>query len=497
TNQMSYENSVPPEIWLEVFKHAPNKALLSLSLTSQSFRHLSRPLLFSHFHFHPYAIGPGDGILLPSSLKVENAKERLDFWCSEQIAPLVRSCNISPWTRSLHSKQTFSGTETPHILLARFFDHLQCFTGLQQLSAYQIHFTGSAIAKLSTMARDSLRHLRVQLCEVDDGEGLQSATSASALSVFTFYDKVRRADRDELKAWIHLLHPSHLRELHLTCNLRFLAFNPPFIPTFPCVTKLSIEFDFSIMDSNIAFLSRFPNVEHLAVTGWGEPINTSGSHPPCLAALRELSSLSCPPILLPVVPGSPLTSLTVSNCNAAAFTEQLRRMQVPRTITYLAVDFDSLEAVALGMILLFFPQLADLTISIGLVVKDDIYAEDGFNPIATKFFTALPGLAALPSGLRSISVSWLFEYGENDDPGHDKNFEFGAVRDALLQRCPALTSLWLDGDTLLLWWRRSAPDGAAEEHTAYDPTGAYHIRCFLEMEYWPLEIADPPVWSEI
>ncbi len=60
------------------------------SLTCRSFRgQLSRPFIFASFHFYPYYIHD-DAVLLPSPEEVERRLQRLDFWFSDEIAPLVR-----------------------------------------------------------------------------------------------------------------------------------------------------------------------------------------------------------------------------------------------------------------------------------------------------------------------------------------------------------------------------------------------------------------------
>ncbi|KAJ7049538.1 hypothetical protein C8F01DRAFT_961536, partial [Mycena amicta] len=86
-----------PEIWSETFTHLPTHALQAISLTAHDFTLLARPFLFSSFSFHPYArvhAVPADRLLLPSPEKIPNYLERLHFWLSDDIAPLVRSCAV-------------------------------------------------------------------------------------------------------------------------------------------------------------------------------------------------------------------------------------------------------------------------------------------------------------------------------------------------------------------------------------------------------------------
>ncbi|KAJ6516607.1 hypothetical protein C8R47DRAFT_1205839 [Mycena vitilis] len=78
----------------------PDELLMAreLSLTYSAFRRLTRTLLFAHFNFHPFAIGAElDFTLLPPpDAELGTLMARLDFWTSPEIAPLIRSCNITP-----------------------------------------------------------------------------------------------------------------------------------------------------------------------------------------------------------------------------------------------------------------------------------------------------------------------------------------------------------------------------------------------------------------
>ncbi|KAJ6546769.1 hypothetical protein DFH09DRAFT_890868, partial [Mycena vulgaris] len=82
------------ELWVEVFNHLPRTSLKDVSSTYRTFSRILRPLGFSDFDFHPYAIGAVGSRLLPSAAEVKRSFERLKIWCSPEIAPLVRSCKI-------------------------------------------------------------------------------------------------------------------------------------------------------------------------------------------------------------------------------------------------------------------------------------------------------------------------------------------------------------------------------------------------------------------
>ncbi|KAJ7052081.1 hypothetical protein C8F01DRAFT_998739, partial [Mycena amicta] len=82
------------EIWLEILAELPRDSLPSVTLSNHHLCTLSQPLLFTHFEFHPYAIGGMDQILLPETHDIEHSLERLAFWCSPRIAPHVRTCVV-------------------------------------------------------------------------------------------------------------------------------------------------------------------------------------------------------------------------------------------------------------------------------------------------------------------------------------------------------------------------------------------------------------------
>ncbi|KAJ7701469.1 hypothetical protein B0H17DRAFT_886254, partial [Mycena rosella] len=65
------------ELWLEILRRGPQYLLKDVSLTCRTFRTVSRPLLFTDFSFHPYSIGAGNTLLLPSPVEVERSLERL------------------------------------------------------------------------------------------------------------------------------------------------------------------------------------------------------------------------------------------------------------------------------------------------------------------------------------------------------------------------------------------------------------------------------------
>ncbi|KAJ7327639.1 hypothetical protein DFH08DRAFT_1026787 [Mycena albidolilacea] len=129
---MSSQEQVPNELWLGIFRCLPTNTLKDLSSTDTRFKGIFRPLLFTHFHLHPFGISP-------ESPEFTRALERLDFWCSYAVAPLVRSCSITPRGRMEASPAS------RYPLFSLFLERLGQFTGLRELSARWAHLTQSDI----------------------------------------------------------------------------------------------------------------------------------------------------------------------------------------------------------------------------------------------------------------------------------------------------------------------------------------------------------------
>ncbi|KAJ6498887.1 hypothetical protein C8R45DRAFT_821053, partial [Mycena sanguinolenta] len=87
-------SQVPNEPWFYILRDLPRDTIKALCLTSSIFKDLCRTFLFAYFDFHPYALRDGGVIVLPLTVVVNRTLERLEFWTSDDIAPLVRSCKI-------------------------------------------------------------------------------------------------------------------------------------------------------------------------------------------------------------------------------------------------------------------------------------------------------------------------------------------------------------------------------------------------------------------
>ncbi|KAJ6546763.1 hypothetical protein DFH09DRAFT_1506552 [Mycena vulgaris] len=100
----------------------------------------------------------------------------------------------------------------------------------------------------------------------------------------------------------------------------------------------------------------------------------------------------------------------------------------------------------------------------------------------TTFFHTLATSPALPPTLKNLAISWNFggeDYYEEMPPVDEP--DFARLCNALLARCPTLTSLWFDGHESLFRWRKGL-DGTVNETTAEDFASFDH-RYYLKIPF--------------
>ncbi|KAJ6506822.1 hypothetical protein C8R45DRAFT_970662 [Mycena sanguinolenta] len=482
---MSSREQVPNEVWLDVFRTIPRDTLKALSLTSTNFKDISRPLLFTHFIFHPYAFQnrQSDTVLLPPDTEITASLDRLDFWCSDQIARHVRSCEITPWQPAL-STSPFSEATThpPYILLNSFFQRLELFTCLQHLRAEGIRFTQSGVTSLCHAP--ALTAVYLIRCSIADGEHIDLTSLQLGVSSFSFLNGV--TVDDGIGVWIPLLRPQHLHQLHLTCHPRFFGEDLAAVPTFPHVQTLTLTANYSTMAYNLAILSKFPAVQIFMMLGWGLVHNGAGA-PVDAAVLPVLQKYTCGCETMTLfLHRHTLTHVIVYySCSPRDFTEHVQGTN--SSITSFDMAFDGFDMImnALQRICDVFPMLTELRIRIDSEVEED----DGehINDRATTFFTELGDFPAFQATLQRLAIIWKFEYIDQEDSDVPYSHEvevpkMNELRDVLVERCPGLTTLWLDGDDFLFHWRKSL-DGADEEYSTVDEDEAKTRRKTFN-EFW-------------
>ncbi|KAJ7934768.1 hypothetical protein B0H13DRAFT_2305220 [Mycena leptocephala] len=437
----------PNELWLEVFSHLPRDTLKAVSLAYRTFHRLSRPALFRDFKFHPYAVHIDSGGALaglPPSADVNRSLERLNFWCSDEIAPFVRICRIIPWYPFFsNSRLVFSTTDTPYTLLYALFERVPCFTGLKRLFAEHAHFTQTGVTNVCRLP--TLSRLDLVLCSVAPGEHIDPSTLGLGVSSCLLKPYIH--SQDGFDPWVRLLRPEHLRQFQMSYNSRFFSERLHTTPSFPHVHTLSAKIDFSKMSQILMSLSKFPAVEVLTLAGWGTlPLGLQASG--VLPLVRDYTG--CTQALPFFLPLSTLRRIkTTDELSANYFISQLRGLQPAPNITSLDVRFTThFNNATLDTICAFFAQLTELRIHIFLELEDEF--EDGVNPYATSFLRKLAVNPTLPPTLKCLTLRWRF----HSDLPCGRGPSFATLRAAVLACFPHLTSVWIDGEDFLLSWNR-------------------------------------------
>ncbi|KAJ7445014.1 hypothetical protein B0H11DRAFT_2203518 [Mycena galericulata] len=456
---MTSHEKMPEELWLEIFCRIPWDSLKDVSVTNHAFRRTCLSLLFADFHFHPYTLVYHNTPAAPPTTEIEVSLERLDFWCSDKIASLVRTCNlIALWSHRMRASPR-TGT-SPYILLTPFFDSLPSFTGICQLHAHGIHFTQTGLANLCRLP--VLSDLHIDSCDLAAEESIDTATLELAVSSFSFSHKVTGEYRGV--DWMPLLCLDHLRELEVEGAPCFFGDTVDAIPSFPHVHKLAINTSLSTMSHTLSIVSKFPAVQIFRLTAVKDGPGVRVDASKLLPDLKEYTATS---ETLPIfLAHSTLERLTVLPCQPQKFTRQVPGPQV--YITCLHATFMDFDTATFRLICVLFPRLTELKIFMICVIYED-QLEGGINSKPHTLFSELAETPALPSSLVRLAISWYFGYNVSDEEELEvqKVHDFDAVRDALVAQCPALTRLWLDGHEFLFYWRKSL-DGAEDQGYADD-----------------------------
>ncbi|KAJ7220223.1 hypothetical protein GGX14DRAFT_433907, partial [Mycena pura] len=299
-----------------------------------------------------------------------------------------------------------------------------------ELTARRIHFTGTALRHMSTLA-----DLRVIGCEIAAGEHLESESHASILTWTTLCIEHRSANEDALKLWVLLPHPEHLRDLRLICH-RLRSDILQAIPHFPCVHRLSIEIDSCTVNQALAFLSKFRNVETLEIRVHVDQLGLDDASAPS--------------------PGPPGDHFTF--CDVPVSREC--RAQSIGGRKYMGVLSSTGEARSRNQATLHRGLQPGTFHSFRF-----LYCQVFTCTQSTRFFEALPHIPALPGTLEHLGVDIVHPI-PNAAAMH-KKFEYMPVRDALVARFPALVSLRLHQRNFHLYWQKSA-DGTVNEQIILD-----------------------------
>ncbi|KAJ7185358.1 hypothetical protein C8R46DRAFT_1342644 [Mycena filopes] len=432
---------IPNELWLKALGFAPTEALTRISTTSRRFCSLSRPHIFAEFRFHPYAIGD-QGLLLPNPRRMKKASERLKFWLSDEIAPFVRVCSITPFTGPKTSK--FSTSDEPYTLLAAFFDGLGIFTGLQILTADKVHFTQIGVSNLCVLP--NLHTLRIWDHKVSPGHvinfsGLQLRSLRSLRIPINFMSD-KEINHTE---WIPLLDAGNLRELELSFN-HPRSVDIDLLPQFPHAEMLVVYSSLTTTPQTFRIVAKFPALQSLTLVDmaredrpWDSPrLQLAPSELP-LSLKKYAGPFQALHLLLPL---PDLTSITIdAECPPLPFLEELRGIGAPR-ITSLSLTFAYFNPTLFEQLCEVFPAVIRLHITVGDAEgAPEDWELDDFDPANNdwKVPELLQSLVtSLPPRIKHLALQWYMDFEFTDELP-----PFRQVSDILMKKHNGLSALWL------------------------------------------------------
>ncbi|KAJ7060125.1 hypothetical protein C8F01DRAFT_1144077 [Mycena amicta] len=485
---------IPPEIWIHTFKdpELSDDDLQSLCLTDRTFSHLARPLLFSHFQFRAYfsradshpAWEAGPEVLLPNENRVWAYLERLDFWLSDAIAPLVRTCEIETWDRRgwLPSDAPLTTSDDPDGLLGELIPRWERFSRLQGVTLSGLAIGANLLFKLSRMS--TLRELRVNGCTVKTTEPFPLMLEGPQLSEVSFTGSKDAAQDMDMGLWTPFLDPRYLRKFKIGGILRSWNDGTPH-RRFPLVTELSFTLPKkgqTLQD----ILAKFPAVQTLTITQAGigynvdDPTNSvllHGLAAGCEAFTTSLKNLVLStalgirilPVLLPQA--TSLTHLTLNDgfTSSSQLLENLPRTLVPAILS-LSVTLFEKRTPTIPPILERFPNVRELRVDLHRRLKAWERRQHSERPFTLALFNDILTSGVLSAEIGSLALRHSVSTNSANEVYPEIHVDAGVgaeelkiLRDTFIGEYTKLTTVLLHGGGLYLTWHRDT-SGYATEH---------------------------------
>ncbi|KAJ7145637.1 hypothetical protein C8R44DRAFT_896735 [Mycena epipterygia] len=409
---------IPSEIWAEIFTGLPREALL--------------PITLAQWSFHP----------LPEADHIDRYLQRLQFWSSAEIAPLVRTCRVTQWPPGLKYAwhwQYGTTMDNPFILLEALFDSFPYFTNLRHLLFNDIHFTQIGMENLCLLPK--LTTLEVYYCTVAE-EAVVSTLVPLHLSEFRLAQHVHRNSVDH---WVPWVCAGTLRHLHIPYNERLFTRLEDH-PSFPSVRLLKIDLNHETTSRDLVLISKFTGVEVLIIHG---SLHFGDSWEPPHLRLRDWTSLkkyTGPHQLLHLLLPIPSLRHVV-----------IHLYDEPRVLLAELDAITSNHVASLDAEFRIFDNgiFEKLHIKISLRMWLDAFWE------ADEFFETLIEHSPLSIDIQKLAIHWEYVGGPAMGFGPP---DLNEVKEALISKHPAMKMLWIDGSEVMYLWRK----GHAAIQYAYD-----------------------------
>lgn len=280
---------LPPELWSAVFELGDLGAsdMSNVRLTCTSFATLGRSQAYSTFDFTPFILSGGTGEYRHGfKLEIRNRRlQRLKFWSSDAIAPMVRRCIVHPILLSDDVKHMIIQYGHPPTLISEFFSVLPNFINIHRLDCQHMPFSNHALSQLSRL--ENLTTLEITSCNITASDIPPSPIRVANVSFCSIWSDYGFGDVTGTLGWLDFLRPESFRRLEIVLEepeLRHLRGIVTFRSTVPNISEMD-----NVHLHIISILSRSSSLEELCIA----PYKTGQSEvepPPEF----EIGSLSLP-----------------------------------------------------------------------------------------------------------------------------------------------------------------------------------------------------------
>jgi hypothetical protein len=214
-SKQSKRGIFPPELWLTIFEDLTSSDIANVRLTCRSFAALGKFQAFSLFRFHPFRLvsSTTDYRLAFANERHALRLERLQYWTSPDIAPLVRRCKVEPEYSVRRLGDIVDQGEDADSLIDAFFEILPHFYNLRHMEFLHVPFSDKALLHLCGLKK--LKSFAVTDCVVTATAAPRPLLGVADVFFYaynTFYGSIE--ERGSV-GWLDVLNPDTIRHISI------------------------------------------------------------------------------------------------------------------------------------------------------------------------------------------------------------------------------------------------------------------------------------------
>ena len=259
--------SLPPEVWLAVFEVGDLGVddMSNVRLTCSSFAALGKIQAFSSFKISPFLL-TAHSINYRASFDIDHTVrrlKRLEFWTSDDIAPLVRHCRIEPQTYTHELESIIDTRKDAKALIDTVFQALPRFLNMNRLECRHCAISDQVLSQLCQLKK--LRTLEVRDCTVTAKAAPQPRLEITNIYFNSYCSACGSVDERGDLGWLDLLNPEPIRRI-------FISFSKPEVIHLRGIATRRSLYDLSAPESDavsrhiISILSHPSALEELTIS---------------------------------------------------------------------------------------------------------------------------------------------------------------------------------------------------------------------------------------